>query len=265
MACSYFQALGRGGNPLCITNPIFSEYAFLPVPKRKKKVLKVASGFGFIPTTGKYKLLRAVLRRDHGYHPKSEGAVCTLGTNIWQKLGEMPFPLHGKLCSGNLHGALHWIANDFMKPDFIFSFELENEQVRPIPPPPVDAFGHKTIWMSLGVLGECLCIFDNLSYSHLVLWKMKHYGIVVSWTRDIILKASFAAMLPTHWLRPVTNWKDREILGKCGNGALVSYNPNMHGFERLEVSGFECICISGICNSNYLCSKLFFSRECYDV
>ncbi|PHU06826.1 hypothetical protein BC332_23315 [Capsicum chinense] len=64
-----------------ISNPLLGEYFKLKLPELEKSVCRVAYGFCFSEVSGKYKLVRSVVRRFEGHYEVSELEVYTLGVD----------------------------------------------------------------------------------------------------------------------------------------------------------------------------------------
>ncbi|XP_059658896.1 F-box protein At3g07870-like [Cornus florida] len=165
-----------------ISNPILGEYVALPKPKTQTGDDFVAFGFGFSSATNQYKVVRIVLKtgwvRGAG---ESLTEVCTLGTGTWRNVGEGLFPDPEKLCGVIQNGALHWIVGFIVDRKIsysLYSFDIEDEQFRPIPLP-LDIQNNMDL-VNLGVLGNCLCVFDNRELRCLDIWSMKDYGVATS-------------------------------------------------------------------------------------
>ncbi|XP_059658899.1 F-box protein At3g07870-like [Cornus florida] len=181
---------GHPNDNFYISNPILGEYIALPNPKPRKELDCVAYGFGFSSATNQYKVVRIVSKTCE-ITQKSEtvSQVCTLGAGTWRNVGEGFFPVSGKRCGVILNGVLNWIVGflvDRKKIYSIYSFDIEDEQFRPIPLP-LD-IRNKRNFVSLGVLGNCLCVFDNRGSQSLDIWSMKDYAVATSWTKDCILR-----------------------------------------------------------------------------
>ncbi|XP_052205307.1 F-box protein At3g07870-like [Diospyros lotus] len=219
-----------------ISNPVLGESIILPKPKREKNVVRVAYAFGFSPVTGEYKVIRFTNKKVHGHldagtYRKSEVEVCTLGSSTWRYVGDAPFC--EMQASANLNGSLHWL-DDSHDSEFICSFDIGEEKFRQIPLPP--QIGSKTCWLTLGILGNRLSIFDNYYHGHVDMWSLKDYGIAGSWTKDYVVQTSGSSRLPDCVFRPVTLWGDGEILISCRYG-LFSYDPKQNDSTKIKVYG----------------------------
>ncbi|KAL2549670.1 uncharacterized protein Fot_11200 [Forsythia ovata] len=106
------------------------------VSKNEKHILKSSYGYGFSQSTGDYNVIR-ILHESYLSRPnKTEGVVITAGIdNKWRDIESAPLRLHEFFFKVTLNGALHWIIDDLMKPDFIYSFNIDKENVQTIAPP----------------------------------------------------------------------------------------------------------------------------------
>lgn len=100
----------------------------------------------------------------------------------WKDIDDFPcaFPL---LDSAKfVNGALHWLARlDFRSdPWTIVSFDLGTETYGEVLQPVYDD-GDKEL--TLGVLGEWLCVLCNYGANHADVWVMKVYRVKDSWTK----------------------------------------------------------------------------------
>ncbi|KAK3029034.1 hypothetical protein RJ639_040086 [Escallonia herrerae] len=224
---------------LYITNPLLGrEYAAVEVPNFDDCLNFFRPyGFGFSPATGHYKVIK-ITRPGH-IMTKTELHVCTLGTNEWRNLGEAPpprFSVKFHIDVNSNTGALHWIYRNGSS-NALNAFELAEERNRQIPLPP--CLARSTAHIELGVLGNCLCIYDNRTYDCYVdVWTMKNYGVAESWSKDHILTGNVSAGLG----HPVTLEGDGGILFLSVEStyshryppAIISvfYDPERRNFYR---------------------------------
>ncbi|KAL3510504.1 hypothetical protein ACH5RR_029905 [Cinchona calisaya] len=238
---------------LYVCNPLLGEYALLPHPKPDRKVSEEAYGFGFCPETGEYKVLRILMR---GWClGQTEAQVCTVGVDDdWRVLMEnAPFPHARKLghiatdrhriCEVTVNGALHWITEDLVRPDFLYSFDIGEEKVRSVPQP--RGVVVRNGWTSLGVLRGCLCIYQSASPPQFDIWWMKEYGVVESWTKESILYSSIPHS-PLDPYYPIVVWKDGEVLIHSDLGSLLSYNPEEEISTDVTLNRKHCRCFSAV-------------------
>nr|XP_027088487.1 F-box protein At3g07870-like [Coffea arabica] len=172
-------------NPLAICNPVTGEYLNLPAIDEVDNSLNdiVSCGFGFSEKTNEYKVIRLF---DQGrpeliscpitgkeVFGKRVAEVHTVGSGSWRRIGHAPSygcELRFTTC---LKGSLHWIRKDDRKLDFIYSFDLSQEQFKAIQPPPLE---HRMKdWdnlrnLSLGVLNNSLCLCVGPVFDDIDIW-----------------------------------------------------------------------------------------------
>lgn len=216
-----------------IFNPLLQEYEILPQPNVCSPVRDEAYGFGFSPASGCYKVLRILSIKQRP--DNLEAQVHTVGIDkVWRRVEyHAPFAIPRKwqksknkarFSETTLNGALHWIPEDHKNVDFICSFDFGVEEFRPIPPPP--GMGQRNSHTSVGVLRDCLCIFDSSSHLNLDIWWMKEYGVLNSWTKESILLSDITVRPNNrHVVVPIMSLRNGEILMSVGAGRLISYCP----------------------------------------
>ncbi|XP_076898729.1 F-box/kelch-repeat protein At3g23880-like [Bidens hawaiensis] len=158
-------------------------------------------GFGYDSSSDDYKVVAGMR--------KSEYVTCffmlTLKSNVWKVFADVKYMFNsrnGVLCNG----ALHWVMfaqthntsngdgnNKMNKKAVILSFDLSQHIFKEIPQPDDDPLYQslgvgvpKRYWrymtdMSLGIMGECLCIFPFTSIPSHIIWVMNKYNVKESW------------------------------------------------------------------------------------
>ncbi|XP_058746875.1 F-box/kelch-repeat protein At3g23880-like [Vicia villosa] len=140
-------------------------------------------GFGYDQVNDKYKVL--LVARHKRDFTQSLTKIYTFGENIWKTIPNFsirPTRRIGKFVNGTLNwmvykGGVH--SNQFM----IFSFHVEKETYREMLLPQNDGPIYMRSQQNLYVLNNCLCMRDHNG----VVWLMKEYGVVESWTKLMIL------------------------------------------------------------------------------
>lgn len=208
----------------------------------EKSIQEDVYGFGFSPVTGHYKVFRILTKK---WHPgKSEAYVYTVGSDKgWRVIeNHTQFPMAKKwsgvnctarLCEATLNGALHWIIEDFQNRDFIYSFDMCDEEVNPVPPTPF--MEERSCWTSLGVLRDCRCVFHTICPPNLDIWSMKDYGVVSSWTKESFLADYVPVGLMNNAVLPILTWRNGELLICVDSGPLISYCPTAKKCSILKV------------------------------
>nr|GFA54189.1 hypothetical protein [Tanacetum cinerariifolium]GFA82653.1 hypothetical protein [Tanacetum cinerariifolium] len=116
--------------------------------------------------------------------------IYLLKSGYWRGIYNFPYDVWGTDISKFSNGALHWlikVSNSFYHPKrdvsnslMIASFHLGNETSGEVLQPVYDE-GDKDL--TLGVLGECLCMICSYGVNYAGVWVMKVYGVKDSWTK----------------------------------------------------------------------------------
>lgn len=229
-----------------VCNVITGEYMTLPRPKNDKLKRKIC-GFGFSQITKQYKVIQGIYQRGQFYSARVE--VYTLGTKKWRNIGDLPHsfvkPYYYNDIGPFLNGALHWLVQPHNNSTFICQFDIENEQLKSFPSPPVQDFGptiHKNS-MHLGVSGGFLYLCENLSTSSSVeIWVMKDYGVKQSWTKEFVISNPQWRSETVHILNYGLNKKMEAMEGAelyvLHGSKLSAYNNRRH-VRELDVCGIN--------------------------
>ncbi|CAI8619571.1 unnamed protein product [Vicia faba] len=154
--------------------------------------MNILYGFGFDRVNDKYKVLLVVRNKNDPNQILTR--VYTFGLDSWKTIPNFqitptgPFSLLGKFVSGNLN----WIAKKRVVSVsssqiviLILSFDLEKETCKELLLPQHD--GDKVYGHTLYVLSNCLGVCYETNKTHWVVWLMKEYGVVESWTKFMII------------------------------------------------------------------------------
>ncbi|KAK4715282.1 hypothetical protein R3W88_013620 [Solanum pinnatisectum] len=222
-SCNGFVCLLKGwmfdlDHSVYISNPLLGEYFKVKLPKQEKRT-RVAYAFCFSEASRQYKVLRSAVR-----HPKvSEMEVYTLGVDEkWRYVGEAPEPLCVSFSKANVNGVVHWMNSE--KNDSIYSFNSWTKEVKsPLAPRGLETPSYK---LMLVELGNCLCLCNP---NH-------KYGITEFWTKTRILKDTIQPNIRCDRFKPISTWKDGEILMQRYRGTqVVSYHPKEKKFTKVKV------------------------------
>jgi F-box interacting protein len=109
----------------------------------------------------------------------TEVSVHTLGTNYWRRINNIP--VSGWIWKSGifLSGAINWLVFHNSSSITIVSFDLEKESYQMLPRPDFEG----GVWIYLGMLRDCLCIFHSSNGWFFDVWIMKEYGNKESWTK----------------------------------------------------------------------------------
>uniref|UniRef100_M1DXD9 F-box family protein n=2 Tax=Solanum tuberosum TaxID=4113 RepID=M1DXD9_SOLTU len=239
-SCNRFLCLLSGrrydiDHRIYISNPILGEYFEVKLPEWEKKNWRVSYAFCFSKASGQFKVLRSIVTKSVGSPEVSELEVYTLGANEkWKNVGKAPEPLCGLFSKVNINGVIHWMG--CKNNENIYSFNSFTEEVKSLSTP--RGLQTPLLGLTLGELGNCLCLSDDSNNQYIDIWWMKEYGIVESWTKQRILKDSIQAAIRGDKFIPILLWKDGEILMQRDLGTqLVSYNPKENKFTKVKVYG----------------------------
>ncbi|OVA04268.1 F-box domain [Macleaya cordata] len=188
-------------DPIYIYNPITGEYVELPRLQGEFSVnYCVVSGFGYHPSTNKYKVVQIMYHHCFFKKNKPSGQlvhvfVYTLGDGSgWRYKGEIPYGLHQVGPGIPINGALHWIADDDWK---IVTFDLADEKFSSLPPPLCVRSHDSWDLYELQEMGRCLCfVRRNVQHESMDIWSLNKkkkndsYGTKeqkdhsLSWTKE---------------------------------------------------------------------------------
>lgn len=195
----------------------------------------VGYGFGHIPATDQYKVLRFSRRLDYD--------ICTVGVDVhWRTIEITGLP--PILFITNfvfLNGFLHWLGLTSFS-CFVCYFDIEKkERLGGFPLPSHVAQGS----MHLEVV-------DNRLYAHCKhlgeqrFWVMKDYGDFGSWTLECVIEEPIASMFEG-FVRPLKMLEDGTLLimfngtisqTYSGKAALASYNTETRELKKIKAGFF---------------------------
>ena len=218
-----------------VCNVITGEYIALPEPENDgfKRRIK---GFCFSQTTERYKVIQEVVGDvDTQEHEIHQMEVCTLGSKRWRNIGDFPYSFSkvefdGFNCS--LNGALHWLVQPHNKTTFICQFDIENEQFKSFPGPPVKNL-LKVNHMHLGFSGGFLYLCEKLftSYYYVDIWVMKDYGVEQSWTKEFVI-------IDVEWTNSMWHRGPVQILN-LGLYKKMEANAELYILHNSELSAYN--------------------------
>ncbi|WOH04625.1 hypothetical protein DCAR_0624036 [Daucus carota subsp. sativus] len=101
--------------------------------------------------------------------------------------------------------------------------------------------GNDKVNMSVGMLNNCLCLFDNSHPAHFGIWSMEEYGVRESWALKCILTASIPAGICKSTIHPLAALKDDGFIIKSGSGNFYFYDQKNMNFTRFEIDNVELL------------------------
>ncbi|GJZ33219.1 F-box associated domain containing protein [Tanacetum coccineum] len=173
---------------LIIYNPNTRKLNKLPssgLIKQERFVLEYA--FGYDESTDDYKVVGLSFSRPTPYTSSDTDLkvkIYSLKTGKWKMINDFPDVLptwkRGKVLNGALHWGVFKDKNSRSPWSTILSLDLAKETYSEISQPMYEE-GHSSL--TLGVLGEWLCVVVGYSFKRVDVWVMKDYGVKDSWTR----------------------------------------------------------------------------------
>ncbi|KAK9997302.1 hypothetical protein SO802_021988 [Lithocarpus litseifolius] len=233
---------------LYVCNPITGEFVIVR-PGINLTSSPMCPCLGFCPKTQVYKVV-LLSKKQNGAEVSNSMVtlVYTLGVKgngLWKSVNVGDGLLDQPRNTTFLNGIIHWVVRSHSVPQFINSFDVEDECFRLVPPPPEFVSPDQTTWskwgINLGVLEGRLAIVKRAKdvFRCFHIWVMKDYGVQASWTKTYTMNFPMEKLVLSV---PVS-----QILGSCHNGDilfthhgrnLVSFNPvnpsfKIHRIEKL--------------------------------
>lgn len=197
----------------------------------------VSYGFGYDFSTLDYKVVALdCCAVDDDAPLKFHVNVYALKTNSWKKIQDFPYeytPIDFPIFAG---GALNWLVepSDCRSTDFysIGNLDLATDAYH-IMPVPVSPDSETEFHLTLGVLGDCLCLLQNKCDLLDDVWVMKEYGVTESWTKILSIPSCVGVWspgaLPNY--KPLWITKYGQLLILVNSYHLVVYNDQDHTFS----------------------------------
>ncbi|XP_058775665.1 F-box/kelch-repeat protein At3g23880-like [Vicia villosa] len=184
-------------------------------------------GFGYDPVNDKYKVL--LIMRSKNDLSQILTKIYTFGEDSWKTIQNfsikfvMPYSWSWKY----VRSTFNWIVEKIgviSNQTVILSFDLGTETYKEILMPQED--GVKVNKHNLYVLNNCLGVCQMFNKTHWVVWLMKEYGVVDSWTKLMII--------------PIDNYKKKSYfvipLFISENGVILLMNPRTSQFVLYDLN-----------------------------
>lgn len=134
-------------------------------------------GFGYDPSLEDYKVIVGFINDENRRCFQS----LYLKSNVWKDIGEVNYEFISKI--GTLcYGRLHWLIYNQNKKRVIISFDLSKEEFKEMPLPDDPIINHHD-YIGLGVIKECLCIYQYQLPASSEKWVMKNNNVKQHWKR----------------------------------------------------------------------------------
>jgi len=239
---------------LYVCNPITGEFVIVR-PGSNLTSSAMCPCLGFCPKSQVYKV---VLLSKIQYAGEISNNMVTLvytlgekGNGLWKSVNVGDGLLDQPKNTTFLNGIIHWVVRSHTVPQFIYSFDVEDECFRLVPPPPEFVSPDRTTWskwgINLGVLEGRLAIVERAKENGVFwcfhIWVMKDYGVQASWTKTYTMDFMMGKVKLKHY-SSIT-----QILGLCRNGDILftHHRRNLVSFNPVNPS-FKIHKIDKLCN-----------------
>ncbi|KAI8010810.1 Transmembrane 9 superfamily member 11 [Camellia lanceoleosa] len=121
-----------------------------------------------------------------------------------------------------------------------FVFFIVSEQFRVVREPPEFGLHEEFLdHIRVGVLRDCLSVCDFFSPVRIDIWLMKDYGIKESWSKELVIESGIG--MSGNWgsYEPIMMLKSGEFLMLVNKDVLMSYNPKLGSFKKLNIYGIK--------------------------
>ncbi|KAA8543883.1 hypothetical protein F0562_021940 [Nyssa sinensis] len=232
-SCNGLLCLCHSAYHIIVFNPVTGEQMTLPKSTKVENIKAGTDsvfGFGFSSRTNQYKVVRVIYqnqnpRRGKSGLARSVAQVHTLGTRSWRTIQKSPLLLCNASYTTFLNVVIHWLLGDHPdSSDLICCFDVRDEEFGSVSPPWTDYFDKDRSIMSMGVLGESLCICDT-SFNSIDIWVMNEYGVQESWTKHFQINLEID-YYPTFICEPIKYLTNGELVVLIEQEDLVFYDPN---------------------------------------
>ncbi|XP_026458660.1 F-box protein At3g07870-like [Papaver somniferum] len=173
LVCHYLNNQVTKGYCGGICNPVTGEYLVIPRPRRPKYAGWFVLGFGYLPSTNEYKVVRCCYEWLNGGW-KGYVEVCTLGSQSgWRGQENIPYTIFLSQSGLFVNGAIHWICETVRKMCKIVAYDLSDEKFKNVSSPPFDFFKrHDGVSGRLELLGGNLCAIVY-GRDEILVWALK--------------------------------------------------------------------------------------------
>ncbi|XP_042032218.1 F-box/LRR-repeat/kelch-repeat protein At1g09650-like [Salvia splendens] len=220
-----------------VCNLITREYTELSYPEDYIPYRLLQLGFGVSKISGQYKVVWINPETGSDFH-----CVYTLGTGTWRRVqagaaSGFQFCGHPILCNDNLH----WQVLLYDSTNFIWAFcgfdvETECFSIFPFPFPMGDGSGY------LSVLRDYLCYScyahdDEIVNGEIVIWMMKEYLVVESWTIEYkisINELDLSFCRRYVFVEAIKLFRDGDVLMLVDRSILVYYSNKTRTLQQFD-------------------------------
>ncbi|KAK3416982.1 hypothetical protein EUGRSUZ_H02734 [Eucalyptus grandis] len=183
-------------------------------------------GLGYDPSTDDYKILRHSRLRDAYGFPVVYNVfdVFALKTGSWRRVHDKHDDLKYSPDVGTYaDGFLHWLVGgrDTWEHKKIVSFSMNTEKFEDalLPLPEAD---EGTEFRVLGVIGECLLLFESMAKVDMMAWIMRHYDGRSSWTKLCSVDLPNQTLITYCYMKPLCSTRAGKVAFSLIGGTCLS-------------------------------------------
>ncbi|XP_028787075.1 F-box protein CPR1-like [Neltuma alba] len=213
---------------LCLWNPATREVKVLPSPHHQvsEKDDLVILGFGIVPGTNDYKVVRILTTMDFDMEDCKpfKAEVYNLSTNSWGMINvtESVYSLISPEFCSYLKGVYHWLTLGLFD-EAIICFDMSDDAFwkMKLPKDDTDNSAHQLIECNVAVINDSIAYVKeyNLNYAmdiQIEIWVMGEYGVEASWNKRYVIGPCVG-----DWMF-LGFWKEDEILVGEDDQPLIS-------------------------------------------
>lgn len=194
-------------------------------------------GFGYDECGDDFKVVGIFCVFRNGYAYETEVKVYSSKADCWRRIEDFPFGIPLDDSGKFANGALHWAASRDIRSGspnswIVVSLDLAKETYGEVLQP---SYGEGEYDLTLGVLGEYLCILCNYGRTRTDVWIMKEYGVRESWTKLVTIPYLKETMT---YSKPLGISENGDILLEF-ESHLILYNANDSIFKDPEIHKFD--------------------------
>ncbi|XP_054821291.1 F-box protein CPR1-like [Prosopis cineraria] len=217
---------------LCLWNPVTREVKVLPLPNHHISLMDdfVIHGFGIVPGTNDYKVVRILTSMDFDIEDSKPfiAEVYNLSTNSWRTIDitESAYSLVSPIFCSYLKGVYHWLTLGLSE-EAIICFDMSDEVFWKMELPEVyeDDSIRQVTDCNVAVINDTIAYVKeySLNYSmdsRIDIWVMNEYSVEASWNKRYVIGPGLGLS------KFLGFWKEDEILVGEDNQPLIAYNPD---------------------------------------
>lgn len=206
-----YQVVGSCNGLLCISDALYFDPVYvcniftgdyIELPKTSHQLeQEVALGFGNVPATKEYKIVRVVnynnnhrTLRLRGWSERSDVQILTIGSTelAWRSLGAIHWKLDLRPSEAFINGALHWVTTRRYQRGLhlrIVAFDLAEEKFKEIERPMCGSLNNVSNFHLVNLRGclSAVAVVCQDGRSLIEIWVMQVYNAKESWTKDYVI------------------------------------------------------------------------------